>query len=140
MTNTDRSLLFRFNGICGRYLLRSASLICLGNAFVAMAHCAGVLARADSACLMESVCPSLESAYFRLLARFARYLQRAGGESIGDSTICELATGTFWQAAKPKCSQNWASSCSTQSRQEWVQGTALRRALLMGFPQAAQNP
>ena len=38
---------------------------------------AGVFARADSACLMESVYARLRPAYFRLLAHFARHLQRA---------------------------------------------------------------
>jgi hypothetical protein len=41
---------------------------------------AGVFARGDSACLMESVCPKLGPAYFRLQARFARRLQRAGDD------------------------------------------------------------
>jgi hypothetical protein len=43
-------------------------------------------------------------------------------------------------AAKPKRSQNRASSRSTQSRQNRAQGMALRRALLMGFSQPAQTP
>ena len=43
-----------FNGICGRYLLPSTSLICLGSVCVAVARRARVLTRADSACLMES--------------------------------------------------------------------------------------
>jgi len=65
MTNTDWSLLFLFNEICARYVLRSASLICLGSVRVAVARRAGVFARADSACLMESVCPKLGPAYSR---------------------------------------------------------------------------
>ena len=83
--------------------LRSASLICLGSVCVAVARRAGVFARADSACLMESVCPRLGPAHFRLQGCFARHIHRAGGNSYGtglkhshNNAGCRVIATSLW--------------------------------------------
>ena len=64
MTDTECSCLFRFKGICARYLLRSASLTCLGSVCVAVAHRAGGLRAPILLAPWNSIRPGLDRLIF----------------------------------------------------------------------------